>query len=100
MFLNDYDLRNVLHDSDRAETPNLHSLATIVCELAAWADRNSDGWAYWPKPSRAASRATDILYREFLGRYDQRTGQDITKAELQAAVRPIKAFRTRQANGN
>jgi hypothetical protein len=95
MFLNEYDLESIRHDVEPFERPNLAHAAVTVLVLAGWTNRNSDGWAYWPKPGRAAKRLAEHLYHEYLGRYDQRTGEDISDAELAAGNRTVKAFLTR-----
>lgn len=48
------------------------------------ADNNSDGWAYWPKPARAAAKLMELIERG-----------TATQAELRAALAPVKAFRTK-----
>lgn len=88
MWLNEHEVREARewfrHDAEL-------SLPTeTLCNLVEWTNCNSDGWPYWTKPSRAASKLCEILYRAM--RYDQRP----TAAQLAAAIRPIKAFRTRQ----
>lgn len=60
------------------------------------ADANSDGWHIWPKPARAAAKLIDLIERDGTARYrfdSERT--DATESELKAALKPIKAFRTR-----
>jgi len=60
------------------------------------ADANSDGWAYWPKPARAAARLMELIERDGTARYrfDQER-KDVTGAGLRKAYAPIKAFRRR-----
>jgi hypothetical protein len=60
------------------------------------ADANSDGWAYWPKPARAAARLMELIERDGTARYrfDQER-EDATETELRKAYAPLKAFRTR-----
>lgn len=97
MFLNAYDFDRIAAEleDEHFERPNLAHAASIVTNLARWADRNSDGWVHWPKPGRAAERLTNHLYREYLGRYDARTGRDISDAELKRGIATIKSFLTR-----
>jgi hypothetical protein len=76
-------------------------------------NRNSDGWAYWPKPSRAASKLVELVegVRDpadkgrcescYVGGeatwhhvYCERP--DAMPVKLAAALAPLKAFRTRQ----
>jgi hypothetical protein len=43
------------------DTPNLAAGARIIVELIAWTNLCSDGWAYWQKPRKAATRLVDVL---------------------------------------
>ena len=60
------------------------------------ADANSDGWAYWPKPTRAAAKLMDVIEgeRSAVTHYD-RERKDVTREAVLAAYRPLKSFRTR-----
>lgn len=78
--------------------PVLGPATATLFNLMEWANQNSDGWAYWPKPARAAKKLMELIERDGTSRWrfdDERT--DATQAEYKAALRPIKAFRTRQA---
>ena len=77
-------------------TPNLAAGAATLYRLRDWTDSNSDGWAYWPKPVRAAARLIGLLEDARLASLRGGWPTDITDAELTAALRPIKAFLTRQ----
>ena len=74
------------------DTPNLQRAATVLRRLETWTDAHSDGWAYWPKPARAAARLMDAL--ETADRFNP---ADISAAELTKALAPVKAFLTRQS---
>lgn len=72
--------------------PATHTLKSIMMA----ADANSDGWAYWPKPARAAAKLMELIERDGTAKYrfdDDRP--DVTVDEYRKALRPIKAFRTR-----
>lgn len=103
MWLNEYEVEDAVHYlSPRAsEFPNLLAGALTLQSLVRWTNRNSDGWPYWQKPSRAAKSLMEHLHREAIGRaigrWDQRTDHDLTDAELKRALAPIKAFRTRHS---
>lgn len=94
-YMNDYDI-------DRAARqhgwhPILGPAIQTLTNLKDWTNRNSDGWAYWPKPCRAAARLMELIERDGTARYaydDLR--EDVTVDEYRKALRPIKAFRTRQ----
>lgn len=79
-----------------ADHPLLGPATATLANLRDAADANSDGWPYWRKPARAAARLMELIERDGTARYrfdDERA--DVTAAELLAAYRPIKAFRTR-----
>ena len=96
LHMNRWDLRYARERFTRSTTPNRLALALVVDQLREWADDNSDGWAYWPKPARAAAKAM-VLIQSTTGRANiQQEENDITDEEMRAAARPIKAFLTRQ----
>lgn len=94
-FMNDYDLHVARSSYGRGNTPNRLALTMVVDHLREWADCNSDGWAYWPKPVRAAAKAIDLIDSRTREDRDRMQREDIADAEMQAAVKPIKAFLTR-----
>jgi hypothetical protein len=95
-FMNEYDLFSAQRRYEPGRVPNRAYLTQVVMALADWANHNSDGWAYWPKPCRAAARAIELVESTASPEYDRRQREDATEAEVQAALRPIKAFLTRQ----
>lgn len=92
-FMNDYDLEMAQRRFTRDTAPNRLALAITVNRLREWADTVSDGWAYWPKPAKAAANAMELI--DGLNRADERN--DITEQEMLTAVRPIKSFLSRMA---
>ena len=88
-YMNDYNIETALVRISADDMPNRFRLAETVANLAAWANNNSDGWAFWPKPARAAGKAMALIESRI---YDT----DATDAETTAALTPIKAFLTRQ----
>lgn len=96
-FANEYDIETYLAtfvDSSRGlqdqRLPNLARAAVNLHRLAAWTNSVSDGWAYWGKPCRSAEKLIKLLEDR---RY--RHDEDITDAQLRAALTPIKAMLTR-----
>lgn len=73
--------------------PILGPATQTLRNLMEWTDRNSDGWPYWPKPVRAAAKLIELIERSHPYHRPQ---QEATIEEYKAALRPIKAFRTRQ----
>jgi hypothetical protein len=95
-YMNDYDLHCARTRFIESATPNRLALVMVVDNLREWADENSDGWAYWPKPARAADKAMALIESRTSRENDEQERHDITDAEMLAAVRPIKAFLSRQ----
>lgn len=96
-FMNDYDIATALRRYNAYDTPNRRKVAVAVANLAEWTDQNSDGWPYWSKPARSAARAFDLLEGEGTNQsLHWLEDNDATDAEVTAALRPIKAFLTRQ----
>lgn len=92
-FMNRWDIDRAVED--RRDHPVLGPATRTLRNLADVADANSDGWAYWPKPARAAARLMELIEGD--GTWEARYGSrdDATVAQLRAAYRPIKAFATR-----
>lgn len=94
MFMNEHEINdNAAHYRDH---PVLGPATQTLANLMEWANRNSDGWAYWPKPARAAKNLMDLIHGERPNLPAERA--DATPEKLAAALRPIKAFRTRQGS--
>lgn len=97
-YMNDYDIEFAVRRFTRATKPNRLALALVVQNLAEETNQVSDGWAYWPKPCRAAEQAIRLIESTTNAANDEQERVDITDAEMIAAVRPIKAFLTRNAS--
>ena len=95
-FMNDFDLDSARRRFTRSGVvPNRLALVLVVDNLREWADDHSDGWAYWPKPARAADKAMSHIDSTAYPEYQRREDEDITDAQMKDAVRPIRAFLTR-----
>lgn len=94
-FANEFDIDTFLRVFDDGSTPNLFRGAVVLNNLADWANDNSDGWAYWPKPCRSANRLIEILEISQKAWFTGGFITDITEADLRMVLRPIKAFLTR-----
>lgn len=97
MWMNSYEIRNIADRFDAETQPNAERGARILLNLHTWTNNNSDGWAYWRKPSNAAERLMLELDRVKNPRGFS-DAVDLTAAELASAIRPIRAFFTRQIN--
>ena len=87
-YWNDYDIAQQYRRC--VNSPNLLVAVQTVDRLRMWTNRNSDGWAYWPKPVRAARKAMELVDSGDHWDFD-----DVTEAELKRALVPIKSFLTR-----
>lgn len=94
--MNDYDIDFARARFTRSATPNRLALVLVIENLAEWTDLHSDGWAYWTKPRQSAQSAIALVESRTNRENDEQERNDITDAEMLAAVRPIKAFLTRQ----
>jgi hypothetical protein len=95
-FMNDCDIDNAR--DDWAGHPVLGPATRTLASLRDAADANSDGWAYWPKPARAAARLMELIERDGTARWlppHNPTRPDATPAEYARACAVLKAFRTR-----
>jgi hypothetical protein len=91
-FMNAYDIEHAARHY--AAHPVLGPATKTLENLCDWANQNSDGWAYWPKPARAARKLMELVEGEaaiWLTRRD-----DATAADYRKALAPVKAFRTKQ----
>lgn len=92
LFMNEWD---VARASDLFAKHAVIGPATITLQnLVTWTNRNSDGWAYWPKPCRAAAKLQELIQN---AEREWRDVREITATadDLKRALSPIKAFRTR-----
>lgn len=100
-WMNEYDI----DDAARRwkNHPILGPATLTLSNLRDVTNRNSDGWVYWPKPARAASKLMGLIQGEHLSEVDRRNlnwenpeRTDVTEAMLRKAYTPIKAFLTKQ----
>jgi hypothetical protein len=92
-FMNDWDI-------DQAERlypdhPVLAPAVKTLRSLSDWVNANSDGWAYWPVPVRAAAKLMEMITRDGTHKYYGGDRPDVTEAEYKKALTPIKSFRTK-----
>jgi len=102
LFMNDYDIESAVNLWGQrmvGDAPETHRLALDLERLAAWANANSDGWAYWPKPCRAARLLQEHLQQ---CERDYRNGVDTDVIEANSAsvrsriLAPVRSFLTKQ----
>jgi len=69
--------------------PVLGKATKILSEFRHLVNENSDGWAYWRAPLKAAVKLMNLIYHP--------DGNNIIdEASLKAALIPIKSFCTRK----
>lgn len=93
-FMNERDVEDARHRY--FDHPVLGPATETLVNLVEWTNSHSDGWPYWAKPCRAAAKLQELIEGD--GTWDARIHPDdrATPEALKAALRPIKAFRTRQ----
>jgi hypothetical protein len=100
LFMNEYDIEDALRRANPDTEPVFTEAVITLANLAAWTNANSDGWAYWPKPCRAAKSLQEAIQAHLAYERSEyrhpREGAEITAATLKKALSPIKAFLTRQ----
>lgn len=89
-YMNTHEIAAAVMSTSPEARPNFQRAAETLANLAQWTDENSDGWAYWRKPSQASQRLQRLVYAA------QFRDADCTAAEVAAVLVPVKAFLTRQ----
>jgi len=97
-FLNSYDIEEAqIKASQELARPNLQAAVLTLARLHDWANDNSDGWAYWPKPSRASQKLQEVVHTRYFGRDAHHfDNADVSAVDLRKGSATIKAFLTRQ----
>jgi hypothetical protein len=92
MFMNQAEIEAAADNSH--ECPNVRAGYRFLKLLMEATNRQSDGWAYWPKPSQSAQKLQELL--KTAGNPMFPTHGTITVRQLQSALVPIKAMVTRE----
>lgn len=90
MFMNEYEIDEARHRY--RGHPVLGPATATLAALRDAANENSDGWCYWPKPSRAAQQLQELI--TVCDRFDDERA-DATPERLRKVYAPLRAFRTR-----
>jgi hypothetical protein len=93
LFMNRWEVEDSVQR--HAGDPVLGPASLTLRNLMEWTDNNSDGWAYWPKPCRAA-KTLQLLLQDCRHRDGWSYDDEATLVAYRKALRPIRAFRTRQ----
>jgi hypothetical protein len=97
-YMNDYEIERALETALRNDLPVMTEAVYRLIKLYNWTNSNSDGWAYWPKPVRAADKLMTLIESvdPFAGGMWGDEADDLDPADLKRALTPIKSFLTRQ----
>jgi len=90
--MNQYEIESAFRS--RHDCPNVRRGVNLLHALMRSVNEQSDGWAYWTAPSRAAAKLIALL--ETAGRVSYGTRGTITADQLKAAVTPIRRMVTVQ----
>ena len=94
-YLNEDDLQEAIFRFGLC-APNRAHVARVVRNLASWANENSDGWAYWPAPRRAAANAISEIHAYTHVEMVAQEQKDISDRQVRTLLVPIKSFCTKQ----
>jgi hypothetical protein len=90
--MNEHEIR--LWASRNHACPNVRRGIKLLLRLMESVNAQSDGWAYWEAPRKAAKNLEELL--KTAGNPFHDTQGKITAAQLRKAVAPIRAMVTRQ----
>jgi hypothetical protein len=79
--------------------PVLGPVTMTLSNLVVWTNLNSDGWPYWVKPARAATKLMELIQdaQKVQRSADMTDWSAQWAAQYKKALVPVKAFRTRQS---
>jgi len=103
LFMNEWDIeqaaRDVFRVRDDASRKVLADAVQLLYDLKELTNQVSDGWAYWPKPCRAAKKLQELIQAGIPSprNFDPPA---VTVADLKKAVAPIKTFLTKNRKDN
>ena len=97
MQMNEWEIDNAI--DQWWNDPDLGPAIRTLNSLREVTNTNSDGWAYWRKPARAADKLMTLIQQHerwhAASTHSPRQGERATPAALRKALVPVKAFRTR-----
>jgi hypothetical protein len=83
IYMNRYDIDNAVQQYGKDTV--LGKAARFLADYRVEVDANSDGWAYWHAPVKAASKLIQMFDHPTLA----------TEAEFKRALTPIRSFYTK-----
>lgn len=87
LFMNESEIDDALRLWDGFEI--LGPATKLLADLRDITDANSDGWAYWPAPCRAAKQLQELIQSA------RGNPEAVTAEAFRKAMSPIKAFYTK-----
>lgn len=92
--LNQYQIDDAQREAaEDFHRPNAQAAVLTLARLVEWTNNNSDGWAYWSKPSNASKKLQSLVKRAY--GYGSDPDTDLTAREVKDAYATIKGFLTR-----
>lgn len=70
--------------------PNVRKAVQLLLKLMRAVNDQSDGWGYWPAPSKSTEKLHELL--KTTGNLDYGTHGKISDADLKKAIAPIRAM--------
>jgi len=92
MWMNQGEIEMMAHNHHAC--PNVRKGVRLLQRLMEAVNEQSDGWAYWSAPGKAAEKLMDLL--KGVGNLWYDTHGTISDADLRKAITPIRAMVTRQ----
>jgi hypothetical protein len=96
LYMNDYDIRSARAWAESEGWKVTIGAIEILERLVEWTNSHSDGWGYWRQPGTAARRLMERIQEQERKARSSMPKYDLTYNDRDAALRPIKAFLTRQ----
>jgi hypothetical protein len=93
MFMNQVEIEWAARQQH--DCPNVRKGVRLLQRLMEAVNEQSDGWAYWPAPSKAAEPLVKLL--QTAGNLQHGTHGKIADADFRKAVGKIRSMVTRQA---
>jgi hypothetical protein len=93
LYMNDYDLQ--FAERRFANTPNRLAVVDTINRLKDWTGANSDGWAYWAPPRKAAAPLMRLVNSTTNALNDLQEANDATPAVVRRAAATLRGFCTR-----
>lgn len=95
LFMNEHDIHNMVSIT-RNYKPEFFKYALYLDHFKEIINENSDGWAHWSPPLRAAKKLMELLLQTRSAMRGVHNVEFPTHAQFKKALTPIKSFATRK----